>query len=160
MSTAFKRELAKFDSERALPAWDGLLTKQQIAMESLGVPTMFSTTTKTDREVRNRFWRLSHQKRFESKNTPNLPSATTEGHPSPLRVRELKPSPPRTFLSPGPNSNLNSTTSLRHQPRTLTPLSTVVSIQCLHCLHLFSDRPLRTGAVRHTLSFTRRPHDI
>ncbi|KAK7696589.1 hypothetical protein QCA50_001247 [Cerrena zonata] len=54
MSTAFKRELAKFDSERALPAWDGLLTKQQIALESLGVPTMFSTTTKTDRERQQR----------------------------------------------------------------------------------------------------------
>lgn len=52
MNTAFKRELAKFDSERVLPAWDGLLSKQQTALENLGVPTMFTTTTKADREVR------------------------------------------------------------------------------------------------------------
>ena len=51
MTSTFKRELARFDSERVLPAWDGLLAKQQNTLESLGVPTMFSTTAKADREV-------------------------------------------------------------------------------------------------------------
>ena len=51
MASTFKRELARFDSDRVLPAWDGLLAKQQNTLESLGVPTMFSTTAKADREV-------------------------------------------------------------------------------------------------------------
>ncbi|KAI9063425.1 alpha/beta-hydrolase, partial [Trametes sanguinea] len=52
MTDSFRAELAKFDRERVLPAWDGLLTKQQAALESLGVPAMFPTTHKADREVR------------------------------------------------------------------------------------------------------------
>ncbi|KAF9498383.1 hypothetical protein BDN71DRAFT_1412292 [Pleurotus eryngii] len=50
MSTNYKNELRKFDLERVLPAWDGLLSNQQIALTSLGVPTMFATTTKATRE--------------------------------------------------------------------------------------------------------------
>ena len=52
LTDAFRAELRKFDRERALPAWDGLVTKQQIALEALGVPTMFPSTEATDREVR------------------------------------------------------------------------------------------------------------
>lgn len=59
MSTAYKNELRKFDLERVLPAWDGLLSNQQTALASLGVPTMFATTAKAMREVRT-CRRLAH----------------------------------------------------------------------------------------------------
>ena len=52
MKAAFEKELMKFDMERVLPAWDGLITRQQAALESLGVPAMFPTDTVTDREAR------------------------------------------------------------------------------------------------------------
>lgn len=52
MTESFRAELAKFDRERVLPAWDGLVTKQQAALEVLGVPAMFPTTLNTDRQVR------------------------------------------------------------------------------------------------------------
>lgn len=51
MSDLFRRELKKFDSERVLPAWDGLVTKQQTTLESLGVPAMYVTVALADREV-------------------------------------------------------------------------------------------------------------
>ena len=51
MTDSFRAELRKFDRERVLPAWDGLVTKQQIALEALGVPTMFPSTEAMDREV-------------------------------------------------------------------------------------------------------------
>ncbi len=47
----FRKELVKFDLERVLPAWDGLVAKQQAALEALGVPTMFPSTDGRDREV-------------------------------------------------------------------------------------------------------------
>jgi len=46
----FRKELSKFDMERAIPAWDGLATKQQLNLEILGVPTLFVTDTRTDLE--------------------------------------------------------------------------------------------------------------
>lgn len=52
LSDAYRRELAKFDTERVLVAWDGLIAKQQIALEKMQVPTMFITDVKADREVR------------------------------------------------------------------------------------------------------------
>lgn len=51
MSDTFRRELQQFDRERVLPAWDGLIRKQQSRLESLGVPTMFPTTIPADRQV-------------------------------------------------------------------------------------------------------------
>lgn len=45
-------ELKKFDVERALVAWDSLVVSQQRTLESLGVPCMFVSSSKTDREVR------------------------------------------------------------------------------------------------------------
>jgi hypothetical protein len=51
MSDTFRQELSKFDLERVLPAWDVLLTKQQRALQDLGVPTMFNTASTVDREV-------------------------------------------------------------------------------------------------------------
>jgi len=51
MNDAFRKELQKFDSERVLFAWDGLLQKQQSSLEALGVPTMFPTDLRANREV-------------------------------------------------------------------------------------------------------------
>ncbi|KAI0829354.1 hypothetical protein BC628DRAFT_1337346 [Trametes gibbosa] len=50
LSDSFRAELLRFDRERVLPAWDGLLAKQQAALEALGVPAMFPTTQAADRE--------------------------------------------------------------------------------------------------------------
>lgn len=52
MNAAFKKDLEKFDRERVLLAWDGVISKQQATLASHGVPTMFVTTEGTDREVR------------------------------------------------------------------------------------------------------------
>ncbi|GJE84758.1 hypothetical protein PsYK624_008340 [Phanerochaete sordida] len=54
MTDAFRRELQRFDRERVLPAWDGLITKQQATLESLGVPTMFPTVVSTERQKQQR----------------------------------------------------------------------------------------------------------
>lgn len=51
MSTAFRKELHKFDVERALVAWDGMVAKQQMALEVLAVPTMFVSSNTSDMEV-------------------------------------------------------------------------------------------------------------
>jgi hypothetical protein len=51
MNDAHRKELQKFDAERVLFAWDGLLQKQQSSLEALGVPTMFPTDLQVDREV-------------------------------------------------------------------------------------------------------------
>ncbi|KAI0637710.1 hypothetical protein C8Q77DRAFT_1153434 [Trametes polyzona] len=50
LTESFRKELQRFDRDRVLPAWDGLLAKQQAALESLGVPAMFPTTQAADRE--------------------------------------------------------------------------------------------------------------
>lgn len=54
LSDSFRKELRKFDSERVLPAWDGLVAKQQARLEALGVPVMYLTSIKTDRERQQR----------------------------------------------------------------------------------------------------------
>lgn len=51
MSTAFRKELHQFDVERALVAWDGMIAKQQMALEVLAVPTMFVSSSTSDMEV-------------------------------------------------------------------------------------------------------------
>ena len=51
MSDTFRQELRKFDAQRVLPAWDGLVAKQQARLEALGVPAMFPTASNADREV-------------------------------------------------------------------------------------------------------------
>jgi hypothetical protein len=52
MSNSFRRELGKFDAERVLPAWDGLVRGQQARLEALKVPAMFVTNDAGDAEVR------------------------------------------------------------------------------------------------------------
>ncbi|KAJ7762815.1 hypothetical protein DFH07DRAFT_404910 [Mycena maculata] len=54
LSQAYEKELKRFDAERVLPAWDGLVTSQQAALAQLRVPTMFPTAVKHDREKQQR----------------------------------------------------------------------------------------------------------
>jgi len=54
LTQAYERELRRFDAERALPAWDGLVAKQQAALVLIGVPTMFATDARVDRERQQR----------------------------------------------------------------------------------------------------------
>ena len=51
MSDNFRKELRKFDVERALPAWDALVQGQQARLEALKIPTMFVTRETGDVEV-------------------------------------------------------------------------------------------------------------
>ncbi|KAI6122835.1 hypothetical protein EV401DRAFT_2069910 [Pisolithus croceorrhizus] len=51
LNDAFRREVQKFDAERVLIAWDALIEKQQVALETLGVPAMFRTGSKENLEV-------------------------------------------------------------------------------------------------------------
>ena len=48
---AYKKELHKFDTLRVIVAWDGLISKQQAALESLGVPVMYVSDLTSDREA-------------------------------------------------------------------------------------------------------------
>ncbi|KAI0260957.1 hypothetical protein BC834DRAFT_898243 [Gloeopeniophorella convolvens] len=54
MSDAFHSELKKFDAERVLSAWDGLVQGQQAHLEALGIPTMFVTTDTGDLDKQRR----------------------------------------------------------------------------------------------------------
>jgi len=51
LTQAYKRELHKFDTQRVIVAWDGLVSKQQAALEALGVPVMYVSDLTSDREV-------------------------------------------------------------------------------------------------------------
>jgi len=51
LNDAYKKDLKKFDMERALPAFDGLIAKQQAALARLNVPTMSASDDKDLREV-------------------------------------------------------------------------------------------------------------
>jgi len=51
LQAGLKKELERFDRERTLVAWDGLISKQQTALAHHRVPTMFETNDGPDREV-------------------------------------------------------------------------------------------------------------
>jgi len=51
LAQAYKKELHKFDTQRATAAWDGLISKQQAALESLGVPVMYVSDLTADKEA-------------------------------------------------------------------------------------------------------------
>ncbi|KAI0311151.1 hypothetical protein OF83DRAFT_1287720 [Amylostereum chailletii] len=53
-----RRELKLFDLERVIPAWDGLVSKQQTAFEVLGVPTMCPTSDATVLEKQKRIMQV------------------------------------------------------------------------------------------------------
>ncbi|KAG6813449.1 hypothetical protein H0H92_010783 [Tricholoma furcatifolium] len=50
LQDGLKKALGKFDRERVLVAWDGLISKQQAILFQHNVPTMFSTSQPADRE--------------------------------------------------------------------------------------------------------------
>ncbi|KAK7060144.1 hypothetical protein VNI00_000908 [Paramarasmius palmivorus] len=50
LNDGYKKELGKFDRERVIPAWEGLVGQQQETLASYGVPTMYTTSTAADRE--------------------------------------------------------------------------------------------------------------
>ncbi|EAU84288.2 hypothetical protein CC1G_01284 [Coprinopsis cinerea okayama7 len=50
LQDAYRRELSKYDRERVLPAWDGLVMRQQAKLESLKVPNMFISADPKDRQ--------------------------------------------------------------------------------------------------------------
>ncbi|KAJ7067935.1 hypothetical protein C8F01DRAFT_581985 [Mycena amicta] len=54
VEVAKHKELKQFDSERALPAWDALVARQQTALAALGIPAMYPTAEKSDRELQQR----------------------------------------------------------------------------------------------------------
>lgn len=54
LSDAYAQEIRKFDKERVLPAWDGLIAQQQTALEQQDVPTMFSTSQPDTRQLQQR----------------------------------------------------------------------------------------------------------
>ncbi|KIM45936.1 hypothetical protein M413DRAFT_23744 [Hebeloma cylindrosporum] len=43
ITDAFQKEIRKFDHERVIPAWDGLVARQQAELAQAHVPTMFVT---------------------------------------------------------------------------------------------------------------------
>ena len=51
MKDLFEKELQKFDSDRVLPAWDALVTRQQAALEEAAVPAMFESNETATRAV-------------------------------------------------------------------------------------------------------------
>jgi len=51
INDGFKKELAKFDRERAAAAWDALIGKQQQQLAHIRIPTMFVTSEPEAREV-------------------------------------------------------------------------------------------------------------
>lgn len=58
MRQVFEKELIKFDQERVMTAWDGLIARQQAALEKLNVPAMFTTSLGQDREVGTKNYRV------------------------------------------------------------------------------------------------------
>lgn len=60
LSDAYKKEIYKFDSDRVLPAWDGLVSRQQNELSQKGVPAMFVTSDVHDREVGSASPRMTH----------------------------------------------------------------------------------------------------
>jgi len=47
---AFKKEIDQFDRDRVIPAWDGLVSRQQMELAHSGVPTMFVSNQADDRQ--------------------------------------------------------------------------------------------------------------
>jgi hypothetical protein len=46
-----QKEIRKFDAGRVLPAWDSLVSQQQLKLQKLQVPTMYVTSESSTREV-------------------------------------------------------------------------------------------------------------
>jgi hypothetical protein len=48
---AHKKEIREFDAKRVLPAWDSIVSQQQLRLQKLQVPTMYATSESATREV-------------------------------------------------------------------------------------------------------------
>ena len=51
ITDALKKEIRKFDHERVVPTWDGLVARQQAELAQAHVPTMFVTGEAENLEV-------------------------------------------------------------------------------------------------------------
>jgi len=58
MTEACKTEMSKFDRNRVLPAWDGLVSKQQAMLQSLNCPLMYVTNMAVDTQRQQRIIRV------------------------------------------------------------------------------------------------------
>ena len=56
LTEAFKKEIDKFDRDRVIPAWDGLVSRQQMELAHSRVPTMFVSHQAEDRQVRDPYY--------------------------------------------------------------------------------------------------------
>ncbi|KAL1744634.1 hypothetical protein HDZ31DRAFT_38209, partial [Schizophyllum fasciatum] len=54
MQRSYRKDLDKFDRERARSAWQALVSAQQAALEKRAVPSMFVTSTKSDLQRQKR----------------------------------------------------------------------------------------------------------
>jgi hypothetical protein len=77
ITDAFKKEIRKFDHERVIPAWDGLVARQQAELVQAHVPTMFVTGETANLEVS--FFFLQNTLSVRHLNGPGL-QATTASH--------------------------------------------------------------------------------
>ena len=55
LTEAFKKEIDKFDRDRVIPAWDGLVSRQQMELARSRVPTMFVSNQAEDQQVRDQY---------------------------------------------------------------------------------------------------------
>jgi hypothetical protein len=51
IADSFKKDLYKFDHEKVLPMWDGLIARQQTQLAEFSIPTMFVSSEKNDRQA-------------------------------------------------------------------------------------------------------------
>lgn len=51
ITDAFEKDIRRFDLERVIPAWDGLVARQQAELTQAHVPTMFVTGEAENLEV-------------------------------------------------------------------------------------------------------------
>ncbi|KAJ3760495.1 hypothetical protein EV360DRAFT_39717 [Lentinula raphanica] len=59
LSAALVKELKQFDLERALPAWDGLVLKQEERLAQLGLPDTLFKAEVSERKVSTLTFRVS-----------------------------------------------------------------------------------------------------
>lgn len=51
IADSFKKDLYKFDHEKVLPIWDGLIARQQTQLADFSIPAMFVSKEKNDRQA-------------------------------------------------------------------------------------------------------------
>lgn len=51
IADSFKKDLYRFDHEKVLPMWDGLIARQQTELADFSIPAMFVSNEKNDRQL-------------------------------------------------------------------------------------------------------------